>query len=48
MPGDSIFAANNNPGYLLERRLPIFATLLSTAITALTFAVASGLISFSP
>lgn len=48
MPGDSIFAANNNLGYLLERRLPIFATILSTAITALTFAVASGLISFNP
>jgi protein involved in polysaccharide export with SLBB domain len=48
MPGDSIFVKNNNPGYNLERSLPVIASVLTTVISIATFAAASGLIDFAP
>jgi len=48
MPGDSIYAKNNDLGYRLERSAPVYATILSAAATVVTLGVMSGLIEIEP
>lgn len=46
MPGDSIHVSNNSPTYILERAVPVVSAIVSVVITALTFGMATGVITF--